>query len=147
MNVHSQLIVVFCIIAGLAGCASVPMATPQLDTAAKQFAPLPDKAVVYIYRHENLGAAIKMDVGVDGHAVGQTAAKTYIRLELVPGRHVVDSQSGKATLELNTEAGAVYYVWQEVKMGFWSGGSALHLVDAAQGQSEVSECGLIQGGM
>lgn len=147
MKFNYRFIAAVCILAGLVGCASVPMATPQQDAAAKQFAPVPGKALLYIYRNETFGAAVKMNVALDNRPVGQTASKTYFRLVLDPGHHTVDSQDGIATLGLDTQAGSVYYVWQEVKMGVWSARSALHLMDAGQGQTDVKECRLIQSTM
>ncbi|MGH8506345.1 MAG: DUF2846 domain-containing protein [Stenotrophobium sp.] len=89
----------------LAGCASVHMAQVANDTAAKQFAPVTGQAVVYVYRNETFGAAIKMDVAVDNKLVGQTAAHTYFRLVLPPGQHVLTSQGDtQKGLTLDTQA-------------------------------------------
>ena len=144
MQLRLSIFSVLLVSALLAGCASVPMGDPAADASAKQFAPVPDKSVVYVYRNESFGAAVKMDVSVDGKAVGQTASKTYFRLVVDPGHHQVDSQTGTSKMDLDTEAGKVYYVWQEVKMGVWSANSALHLEDAGKGQADVRECNLIK---
>ncbi|MHB1198622.1 MAG: hypothetical protein ACYCZ6_03515 [Polaromonas sp.] len=64
----------------LSGCASVPMASLDLDTKAKDFSPVPNKASLYIYRNESFGAAIPMTVSVNGKVLGQTAAQTYLRI-------------------------------------------------------------------
>ncbi len=37
-----------------------------------------DKAALYIFRNEGMGAGVKMDVLIDGAPVGQTAALTFI---------------------------------------------------------------------
>lgn len=129
----------------LAGCASVPMSSPAEDAAAKQFAPVDGKSVIYVYRNESFGAAIKMDLDLDGKFMGTTVSKSYFRFVVDPGHHSVDSQKGTSKLDLDTEAGKVYYVWQEVKMGMWVAGSALHLEDAGKGQADVKECKLIKG--
>ena len=71
------LIVVFA-----SGCASVPMATPEQDAAARSFSVKPDKANIYVYRNEAMGAAIKMPVALNGKLVGDTAAKTFLKLEV-----------------------------------------------------------------
>lgn len=128
----------------LAGCASVPMSSPADDAAAKQFAPVDGKSVIYVYRNETFGSAVKMDVALDGKPMGETASKTYFRFVVDPGHHSVDSQKGTAKLDLDTEAGKVYYVWQEVKMGVWSANSALHSEDAGKGQADVKDCKLIK---
>lgn len=128
----------------MAGCASVPMASQSADSQAKTFTPSADKAVLYIYRNENMGAAIKMPLLVDGVSVGDTAAHTYVRKELPPGEHVITSKTEKdSTLTIEMLAGKVYYVWQEVKMGMFAARSALHQVDAEKGQKGVDESKLI----
>lgn len=129
----------------LTGCASVPMANKDADSQAKQFQPAPEKAKVYIYRNESMGAAIKMPVLIDNASVGDTAAKTYIEKDLDPGSHTITSKTEQdSTLALDMLAGKVYYVWQEVKMGMFAARSQLHQVDEAKGQAGVGESKLIQ---
>lgn len=127
------------------GCASVPMASPEQDAAAKNFAVQPDKANVYIYRNESFGGAVKMPVLLNGKSVGDTVAKTYIKLNVPPGKYTILSKTeNDAELQLDTAAGKNYFVWQEVKMGVWTARSALNLVDTAQGEAGVKECQLVQ---
>ncbi|HEC20102.1 MAG TPA: DUF2846 domain-containing protein [Gammaproteobacteria bacterium] len=131
----------------LSGCASVPMATKADDAMAKQFKVSPDKARIYVYRNEMLGAAIPMVVALDGKVMGKTAAKTYFVFEVNPGPHEIMSQGEKdKVLTVNAEAGKNYYVWQEVKMGAFMAGSKLQLVDEATGQAGVKECKLAVAG-
>ena len=47
-----------------------------------------------------------------------------------------------ATLTLQTEPGKSYYVWQEVKIGFWKARSRLHAVDESTGRKAVVGCDL-----
>lgn len=129
----------------LTGCVSVPMATQEADAAAKTFAAKADKANVYVYRNESFGGAIKMPVVIDGKIVGDTAAKTYMKLEVAPGPHTIISKSeSDSELTVETAPGKNYFVWQEVKMGVWAARSALHLVDTAVGTDGVNECKLIE---
>lgn len=128
----------------LTGCASVPMASKSADAQAKLFEPSTDKAVVYIYRNESMGAAIKMPLLIDGQAAGDTASKTYLRKELAPGQHTIVSKSEvDATLNLDVKAGQTYFVWQEIKMGMFAARSALHEVDESKGKAGVQQCTLI----
>jgi hypothetical protein len=130
----------------LLACASAPMATPERDQKAKTFAVVPSKATVYLYRNETLGAALSMDVTVNGQKIGQTVSKSYFRIELEPGTYKIVSQGDDAkALELKAEAEKVYFVWQEVKMGFASGGSKLQVVPSEKGQPGVLECALLDG--
>jgi len=127
------------------GCASVQMASPEQDTAAKSFATKPDKANIYVYRNETFGAALKMPVALDGKLVGDTAAKTYIFLEVAPGPHTVVSKTeNDSSVALNAVAGRNYFLWQEVKMGLASARSELKQVDEATGRAGVAECKLVE---
>jgi hypothetical protein len=125
------------------GCASVQMASPEADKAAKSYTVKPGTANIYVYRNEQFGAAIKMPVALDGRLVGDTAAKTYLLLQVAPGAHTIVSKTeNDPSITVNAVAGRNYFVWQEVKMGMMSARSALHLVDDAQGKAGVAECNL-----
>lgn len=127
------------------GCASVQMASPEMDSAAKSYAVKPGMANVYVYRNEQFGAAIKMPVVLDGRMVGDTAAKTYLLLQVPPGsRTLISKTENDSALTLDVAAGRNYFVWQEVKMGMFSARSSLQLVDEATGKAGVAECKLIQ---
>jgi len=128
------------------GCASVPMASQELDTTAKTFAVKPGKANIYVYRNESMGAAIKMPIALDGKLVGDTGAKTFLLLEVSPGNHTLVSKTeNDSTLAIDAAAGRNYFVWQEVKMGMMAARSALQRVDDATGKAGVAECKLVQG--
>lgn len=127
-----------------AGCASVPMADDQQDAAAKQFTTTPDKAALYVYRNESLGGAVPLAVAVNRWTVGETLAKTYLRVDLAPGTYEVESRGENAsTLTLTMEPGKPYYVWQEVKMGWMKARTQLHQTDEANGKAGVMESKLI----
>lgn len=131
----------------LSGCASVPMGDPQKDAQLKSFTPKSDVAGIYIYRNESFGAAVKMDVAIDGKKIGQTAAKTYLYTEVSPGPHTITSLSENSDrLDIEFTTGKIYYVWQEVKMGLLYAGTKLHLVDENVGQKGVGESKLAAGG-
>jgi hypothetical protein len=127
------------------GCASVQMASTEMDTAAKGYAVKPGKANIYVYRNEMMGAAIKMPVALDGKLVGDTGAKTFLLLEVSPGNHTIISKTeNDSAVTLNAVEGRNYFVWQEVKMGLMSARSNLQLVDEATGKAAVAECKLVQ---
>nr|WP_240037870.1 DUF2846 domain-containing protein [Aeromonas sobria] len=129
----------------LSGCASVPMADATADAQAKQFVASKDAANLYIYRNETFGAAIKMPLLVDGSAVGDTVAHSYILKQVTPGSHTITSKSeNDATLTLSTEAGKNYYVWQEVKMGLLMARSKLSQVSEEEGKQGVMESKLVK---
>lgn len=127
------------------GCASVPMASSERDAQSKTFSAKPDKANVYVYRNESIGAAVKMDLDVDGKSIGQTVAKSYFAVEVTPGKHTLISKAeNDSVLEVDTQAGKNYFIWQEVKMGLLYARNRLQLVDDTTGKAGVSECKLIE---
>jgi hypothetical protein len=133
------------IIIAASGCASVSMAPAEQDTKAKSFAAAADKANVYVFRNESMGAAVKMEVAVDGKLIGKTASKTYFLVQLAPGKHTIVSQEDpEKKLDITVAAGKNYFVWQEVKMGVWAAGSKLSLVDDAVGKAGVAESSMIE---
>jgi len=127
----------------MSGCASVPMASPEADARAKEFKSHPSKGSVYIYRNETMGGAIKMPITLDGKVIGSSAPNTYFHLLVRPGKHTVNSLTeNTATVDFNAKAGKKYFIWQEVKMGMWAAGSALHMQSESEGKRGVMECNL-----
>lgn len=128
----------------LVGCAAPPIASGDRDLAAKAFTPQPGKGNIYVYRNEHFGAAVPMDVLVNGDLVGKTGAQTYFALMVTPGKHTITSKAENvSTVDLSVEAGKNYFVWQEVKMGLLFARTQLQLVDEATGRAGVNECKLI----
>ena len=122
------------------GCASVPMGDAKQDVALKEFKIPSDKAAIYVYRNEAIGGVVKMDVQVDGKAIGQTAANTYLYTEVMPGKHTVTSKAENTdTIEVDVKPGTLTYIWQEVKMGVLYARNKLHLVSEQDGQKGVQE--------
>lgn len=135
-----KLSCVLAVVGALHGCASVPMGDPVLDSEMKRFGTVPDMSRVYIYRNENMGAAVKMTVTVDGRVIGATAANTYLVTDVSAGAHTIGSDAENLTLlKVHTQAGKNIYIWQEVKMGFGYARSQLHLVPESEGKAGVLE--------
>jgi len=129
----------------LVGCASVPMGDEKQDAALKTFTIAPDKSGVYIYRNETIGTAIKMDVMLDGLAIGQTAAKTYLYKEVAPGKHTLTSKSENTdSLDIEVRPGTLTFIWQEVKMGVLYARTRLHWVGIEEGKKGVLETKLAE---
>ena len=135
-----RLLFVAAILSSMFGCASVPMGDAEQDAVLKSFDAPENKAGIYIYRNESFGAAVKMDIELDGRHIGKSAAKTYFYKEVEPGTHKITSKSENTDeLSIDTVSGKLYYVWQEVKMGFLYARTKLHLVDEEKGQKGVNE--------
>jgi Protein of unknown function (DUF2846) len=131
-------------LAFLYGCASVNKAPAAADAEAKLFKPNPSASQVYLYRNETLGSALSMPVTVNGKLAGTTGPNSFFKFTLPAGSHTFTSQGDTSTLNLRTELGKTYYIWQEVKMGMLSGGSKLQTVSDDVGRKGVLECSLIQ---
>ena len=126
------------------GCASINKAPIDDDKAAKEFNKDSTMSQVYIYRNESFGGAVSMPVTVDGKTAGNTGPKSFFKFNLPEGNHVFTSQGDKSTLAVDTKNGEQYFIWQEVKMGAFSGGSLLQVVPEGKGKKGVSECRMIQ---
>ncbi|MDF0607141.1 DUF2846 domain-containing protein [Neisseriaceae bacterium TC5R-5] len=141
MKVCSFIIVIAAL---LSACASTPMASKEEDAAAKKFQASPNTSRIYLYRNENFGAAVKIPVIINDKLAGDTVAKSYIVQDLAPGKNTIQGKAeNDSTITLDTVAGKIYYIWQEIKMGFWGPGNQLHQVDEATGQAGVLESNMI----
>jgi len=139
-----RFIVTIFIVILIQGCATAPMAPIERDTSAKSFDAVPEKSNLYIYRNEIFGGAISMDVSINGKEIGKTAAKTYFKLELAPGKYQVQSKSeNTSTIDIILSAGQNTFLWQEVKMGLIYARTKLAQVDNDTGQKGVLESKLI----
>lgn len=130
----------------LAGCAAHPPSpTPDADAQARLFKPVADKAVLYLLRDRGDLFIREVRVAVDGKDVGQTMPNTYMRLELEPGKHLIVSFTDPpASLEINTQPGGVYYIWQDITPERLREHSALRVVDNATARVALSTATIVQ---
>ena len=132
--------IVLAVAALASGCATVPMADSTQDASAKTFAAPQDKAGVYVYRNETFGAAVKMDIFLNGQHLGETGPRTYFYVEVDPGTHTVLGKSeNENSVRFHVLAGKLYFIWQEVKMGILYARNELKLVDEQTGRAGVLE--------
>ena len=105
-------------------------ADPLTDPQARLLKPVPGKAVIYLLRDWGNWWQRDVPLSLDGQPMGSSRKDTYFRWEVEPGPHVLVSEANPpAVLEIKTEPGGVYYVWQDLNPGFLRGPSELHLVD------------------
>ncbi len=124
----------------LSGCAFVHKASEAEDAQAKAFTTRPGKGALYIYRSELLGAALGLEVVVNGVSVGDTSGQSFFRLDLNPGQYTIESRGDNtASLTVTVQAGRATYVWQEFKVGIVRGRTELHLVDEGTGRAGVQK--------
>jgi Protein of unknown function (DUF2846) len=133
-------------LAGLAGgCyATTAMAPPAVNAQAHSLTPTPDRGIVYVYRSESFGGAVKMPVLMDGVYSGETVPHAFMVWEMAPGRHLVTSKAeNDEQLEIDVRPGQAYFVWQEVKMGMMMARSRLHVVSEPEGRQALARCKLV----
>lgn len=134
---------------GLAACASVPKGDVAQEAALKRFMPKPGVAGVYVYRKEDVSGFSAMEVHVDGRSIGRIANKTFLFIELAPGRHVVSGKVGEKPVpgvEFDTVPGKLYYVKQTSRLGgLLASGSALVRVDDIEAQHAIRKITLAAG--
>lgn len=127
------------------GCTSVPMATPEQDAAAKEFRPVAGYSRIYLYRDEVFGGAVSMPVAMDGKVAGGTGPNSYFAWDVPAGRHEITSMTENIdAVTIEAAPSQCYYVWQEVKMGWFQARSRLHVMEVEKGQKGVGRCKLIK---
>lgn len=89
-----------------------------------------DKAVVYFARTSSLGFAINFVYFDSLQAIGRFNGPKYMRYECEPGKHLFWARSeNRDFVEADLEAGKIYFIEVEVKMGAVKAGVELSPVD------------------
>jgi len=120
MRKATLLLLVLVTSAGCATTASVPVAPPLDDVAAKRGLSDQTKSRIYVLRRgEYKGSAILFRIAVDGLIAGGLAPATYRYFDVEPGTHKVLAMSNEneEVREFKTEAGREYFVVIGVRFG------------------------------
>ncbi len=131
----------------LFGCASVKMASKEEEAESKKFTlPSSDKAGLYIFRNSFLGQLVSREIYIDSIFVGEPVNGVYYYLEVSPGTHIISTESefGENSVTLNAEGGKNYFAEQSIKMGVFSGGADIEIVDENVGMKQVLDCELAE---
>lgn len=135
----------------LTGCAAavVPMSPIDQDLKAKDFSVLNSRASVYIYRTESMHDEEPYMVLINNKLIGLTSAKTFFRLNLVPGKYDIMSKSGmhSSLFQLDVVAGKNYYLWQDIYSNGFYHLTSLQLVSDAEGRAGVLDANLAASGL
>jgi hypothetical protein len=126
----------------LAGCAQLPPSPQEIQ--AKQFEPLPEKAVIYIVRGQDSREAGYLIL--DDDRTLTTYHRTFYRWEVPPGRHRVAGFAGDSSeVELDTKPGETYFVEYTVLGTPWSGWQVTFLreIGDTRGRDLVSRSTLL----
>jgi len=125
------------------GCSAVPEADPKLDQAAKSFEAFAEEALVYVVRPSSLGTAVEIEVFVNEKFIGSTGGSRYLYTKLEPGRYVFRSEAeNDSELVIKAEAGKIYYIEQDIGMGFLKARNELVLLNKLEGRAALQECSL-----
>jgi hypothetical protein len=130
-----------------AACTPLPP-SPQ-DLEAKRFRPVPEKAVVYLFRDAPDFADEAATVLVNDSVQGTTYPGTYLRIELAPGRHRISGFAYDAgIIEFEARPGDIYFLQQSVARSL----SRLHhshfrFVGESYGRAAVLRAELIGAGI
>ena len=115
------------------------------DKLAKEFKTDPDFANLYICRNESFGWAVHMPVLVNDKLIGRTEAQSYFYIKLEKGRQNIKSLTEQIqSIYVDTTKGKNYFVWQEVKMGTWTGNSMLHSMNEEDGKRCVESSHMLK---
>ena len=128
------------------GCASTSKAPENKSNEAKAFLAPDDKGTVYLYRTGRaVGAAGQLTVKVNSKEAGGTGPGTFFKWDLKPGTYTFASSTGEssAVVQLEVEAGQVYFIRQDARLGIDKGRVTLKEVDSKKDQNEVKSCKLL----
>ena len=125
----------------LMGCSAIPLASPKEDEIAKQFHPLPDHAIIYVFRDQVLaGSAIAATLFMDGKLTGGINDHDFRTIEVEPGKRQLSASSNTgvvASLPIEAQPGQLYFVRA-------TGWPRLTLVSSEEGKKQVRKCKLEQ---
>jgi hypothetical protein len=140
-------VVVYSLVLVVGRNRKLKLASAELDRRAKQFAPDPRLGSVYVFRDAYMGKLVGVDILVDGAPAAQTRGKTFLRVDLTPGRHVVTSvnpfEDNRVDLPVEVEAGGVAYVEHGLKMGLVGSRYTLSTVTPTEAQRRIRRCRLL----
>jgi hypothetical protein len=134
---------------GLAGCSAfdgpIRLANSKDDHQAKTFTSLPSKASIYIYRNQGYMRNEEIIVDVGSWSGGRTIGKTFLLAVMDQGEYIVVARGDdKEELQIEVEAGKIYFVRLTVRPAAVTANASLSLVDEDIGKAGVLECRLVQ---
>lgn len=121
----------------LAGCGVQPPITPE-DKQAKQFEPVPGKAVIYLVRIFPDFNDAQTLLRIGDKLILKVNPGNYYRWVVDPGKHTITGYAADiGTITVQAEAGRIYYVRQQTTPFTRSPISQFFLVNEKEGRAEV----------
>lgn len=135
-------------IAGARGAnRRVARAARDEEAEAKRYAPVADRATVYVFRDAFVGKVAGLDVLVDGAPVGQTRGHTFYRLQLPPGEHLLTSRNprddSQSEHRLRADAGSLVFLEQRVSLGMKALRHEFVPAEQTKAASRIRRCRLL----
>jgi hypothetical protein len=115
------------------GCSS----TKQFVHFPEQYKIVEDasKGRIYVLRTDPLRRGCPSNVWDDGKIVGTLNGQGFLCWEREPGTAVISSKTENAsTLNVNVEAGKVYYIFQSISFGFINVRNKLVIISEHEGR-------------
>lgn len=133
----SSFAAVLCLI--LIGCANVPLASDTDTRKAKLFEVSPKgQASVYLLRDTHRGQTSVLELSINGITVAKTAPNTFVQLNLAEGRYYIGSRGENySQFILNAESGNLYFIRQDVTIGWNDFRTELVPISNAEGREAV----------
>jgi hypothetical protein len=106
-------------------------------------APKADRAVLVIARTTSMAFGVTIENYLDRKLIGQTRGKSYFMTDVAPGQHYVMGHAENwATARLNFEAGKIYFLNQDIRMGVWMARTGFTPLIANEAASQLNEDGM-----
>jgi len=125
----------------------VARAAAEEEKEAKRYAPVADRATLYIFRDSFVGKVAGLDVLVDGNGIGQTRGKTFYRLHVAPGEHVLTSRNpqdnSQHEFRVRADAGSLLFLEQRVGFGLTSMRHEIVPIEQNSATSRIRRCRLL----
>ena len=121
------------------GCASTQQVVPFPDQSVR--VEDPSMARIYVMRPSNIAGAVSMRVLDDDRLIGRTGPRGFLCWEREPGdMEMVSRAENTYKLPMTLEAGEVYYIEQQPRMGFLFARNRLSQLSEEQGKEVLERC-------
>lgn len=127
------------LLVALAGCASVPQASPQRDAEAKHFKAAAGTTALYVFRNDTPGNAWQDDsvLYVNDRLIGATLPGIFFKVHLPAGEHELHGIGyDQGALRLRARAGETHFVALNVVGGV----SHFSQVSPRAARREIKRC-------
>ena len=151
-----SLITIALVLGGLAFLFSRIMTSPEApDTeasAAKAFEPVPDKAVVYVFRSTLAGGMHTfrtLRLYIDGAPLGDIGNGAFFRTVVSPGAHKMQVTNVRneelGSLDITAETNQLCFIELSLSDPL-SGKPSLKLAEGEEARKTIAQCKMLKGG-